>query len=197
MFVEQRGNEMLPILAGVAIGAAVLYLLDAETQSQHDRWERKRSQVRRETAQQREKIQAALKSTAEYQEYKKYIEMHHASKQTADQAFELYASTKKVLNGLYTQLKCSGETIGQLKQQRQEALGTEKEQIQQMLKQQRDIHTQIKTAIDGYKAERESFLKDLRSLNEATAQLKQHIRLHTGKPGREWFARLEQRRLGA
>ena len=38
MLVEQRGNEMLPILAGVAIGAAVLYLLDAETQSQHDRW---------------------------------------------------------------------------------------------------------------------------------------------------------------
>ena len=73
MLVEQRGNEMLPILAGVAIGAAVLYLLDAETQSQHDRWERKRSQVRRETAQQREKIQAALKSTAEYQEYKKYL----------------------------------------------------------------------------------------------------------------------------
>ena len=40
MLVEQRGNEMLPILVGVAIGAAVLYLLDAETQSQHDRWER-------------------------------------------------------------------------------------------------------------------------------------------------------------
>ena len=102
-----------------------------------------------------------------------------------------------MLNGLYTQLKCSGETIGQLKQQREEASGAEKEQIQQMLRQQRDIHAQIKTAIDGYKAESESFLKDLRSLNEATAQLKQHIRLHTGKPGREWFARLEQRRLGA
>mgnify|MGYP003366903161 CR=1 FL=1 len=58
MLVEQRGNEMLPILVGVAIGAAVLYLLDDETQSQHDRWERKRSQVLRETAQQREKIQA-------------------------------------------------------------------------------------------------------------------------------------------
>ena len=66
-----------------------------------------------------------------------------------------------------------------------------------MLRQQRDIHTQIKTAIDGYKAESESFLKDLRSLNEATAQLKQHIRLHTGKHEHEWFARLEQRRLGA
>lgn len=188
---------MLPILAGVAIGAAVLYLLDAETQSQHDRWERKRSQVRRETAQQREKIQAALKSTAEYQEYKKYIEMHHASKQTADQAFELYASTKKVLNGLYTQLKCSGETIGQLKEQRQQAFGTEKEHIQQMLKQQREIHAQIKAAIETYKVESENFLQELRALNEATAQLKQHIRLNTGKPGREWFARLEQRRLGA
>ena len=80
---------MLPIFAGVAIGGAVLYLLDAETKSQHDRWERKRSQVRRETAQQREKIQAAIKSTAQYQEYKKYIEMQHASNQTADQAFEL------------------------------------------------------------------------------------------------------------
>ena len=62
MLVEQRGNEMLPILAGVAIGAAVLYLLDAETKSQHDRWERKRSHGNRETAQQREKNPAVLKS---------------------------------------------------------------------------------------------------------------------------------------
>jgi hypothetical protein len=188
---------MFPIVVGIGIGAAVLYLLDAETKSQHERCERKRSQVRRETAQQREKIQAALQSTAEYQEYKKYIEMHHASKQTADQAFELYASTKKVLNGLYTQLKSSGETIGQLKQQRQEALGADKEIIQQMLKQHRDIHAQIKSAIEGYKAESECFLQELRSLNEATAQLKLHISLNTGKPRREWFARLEQRRLGA
>lgn len=30
---------MLPMLAGVAVvGAAVLYLLDAETKSQHNRW---------------------------------------------------------------------------------------------------------------------------------------------------------------
>jgi chromosome segregation ATPase len=186
------------MLAGaVAIGAAVLYLLDSETKSQHERWELKRRQVHRETAQQREKIQAALKNTAEYQEYKKYIEMHHSSKQTADQSFELYTGTKKVLNGLYSQLKSSGETIGQLKQQRQEALGADKEHIQQVLKQQRDIHTQIKIAIEAYKADLESFLQEVRSLNEATAQLKQHIRLNTGKAGREWYARLEQRRLGA
>lgn len=123
--------------------------------------------------------------------------MHHASKQTADQAFELYKDTKKVLNGLYVQLKCSGEKIGLLKQQRQDATGSEKVQIQQILKQQRDIHVQIKSAIEGYKAESESFLQEVRALNETTAQLKQHIRLNTGKPGREWFARLEQRRLGA
>lgn len=186
---------MLQIIAATAlVGVAILYRLDAETKSQHERWERKRGQLRRESAQQRARIETALKNTAEYQQYKKHVEMHHASKQTADQAFELYASTKKVLNGLYEQLKLSGEEIAVLKQQRQDAVGVEKEQIQQALKQQRAIHTQIKEAIVGHKAEREIFLQELRALNEATAQLKQHIRLNTGKPGREWFARLEQRR---
>lgn len=186
---------MLQVFAATAlIGAAILFRLNAETKTQHERWERKGGQLRRESAQQRARIQAALKNTADYQEYKKYIEMHHASKQTADQAFELYASTKKVLDGLYEQLKFSGEKIGILKQQRQDAIGVEKEQLQQTLKQQRDIHAQIKDAIADHKAERENFLQELRALNKATAQLKQHIRLHTGKPEREWFARLEQRR---
>lgn len=172
---------MLPILAGtVAVGAAVLYLLDAETKSQHDRWERKRGQLRRETAEQRARIQAAIQNSAEYQEYKKYIEMHHASKQTADQAFELYKSTKTVLKGLYTQLKCSGEQIGQLKQQRQALTGQDKAHVQDMLQQQREIHVEIKAAIATYKADSESFLQELRALNEATAQLKQHIRYILG-----------------
>ena len=123
--------------------------------------------------------------------------MHHASKQTADQAFELYKGTKTVLKGLYAQLKCSGEQIGQLKQQRQTLTGQDKVQVQEMLQQQREIHAQIKAAIETYKVESEFFLQELRALNEATAQLKQHIRLNTGQSGREWFARLEQRRLGA
>lgn len=186
---------MLQVLAATAlVGAAILYRLDAKTKSEHERWERKRGQLRRESAQQRARIQTALKNTAEYQEYKKYIEMHHASKQTADQAFELYASTKKVLNGLYEQLKLSGKEIAVLKQKRQNAVGTEKKQLHEMLKQQRDVHAQITEAIASHKADREGFLQELRALNEATAQLKQYIRLNTGKPGREWFARLEQRR---
>ena len=35
----------------------------------------------------------------------------------------------------------------------------------------------------------------IKKLNEETAQLKQYIRLNTGKMGQEWYARLEQRRL--
>ena len=57
---------MFPTVAGITIEAAVLYLLDAETKSQHDHWERKRSQVRHETAQQRAHIQAAMQNSAEY-----------------------------------------------------------------------------------------------------------------------------------
>jgi len=103
---------MLYVLAGtVAVGAGVLYLLDAKTTSQHESWQRKSRQLSRETAEQHARIQAAIQHNAEYQKYRKYIQMHYASKQTADQAFELYQSSKDVLKGLYTQLKCSGEKI--------------------------------------------------------------------------------------
>lgn len=188
---------MLPLLAGAVAVGAVLYLLDSETKSQHERWQRKSKQLSRETAAQRARIQAAIQNSAEYQEYRKYVEMHQASKQTADQAFELYKGSKTVLKGLYAQLKCSGEQIGQLKQQRQTLTGQDKVQVQEMLQQQREIHAQIKAAIETYKVESENFLQEVRALNEATAQLKQYIRFNTGKLGREWFARLEQRRLGA
>ena len=182
------------LLGAVIIGGLALALLDRETQNQHDRWQSKQSQLRRETAQQRERPQRAMQNSQDYQEYKEYIELHYASVLTANQAFDLYQSAKHVLDSLYKQLKNSGEHIQLLKEQRQKLQGNEREVTHQMLKQQYELHTQLKVAIEGYKTQKDLYLTDVRSLNEATAQLKQHIRLYTGKAGREWYQRLEQRR---
>jgi len=189
---------MLQIAIGaIVIGGLALALLDRETQNQHDKFQRKQRQLRRDTEAHRAKIQAAMQRSAAYQEYKQYIEMHYASVQTANQAFELYASAKQVLNQLYEQLKFSGEHIQQLKQQRNPLQGAEREAVHQQLQQQYLIHNELKQAAQEYKAQKASYYQDIKALNEATAALKQYIRLNTGLPGQQWHARLEQRRTGA
>lgn len=184
-------------LGAVVIGGVVLALLDSETRQQHERFQRKESQLRRETARQRANIQAAIARNAAYQEYRQYIEMHYASVQTANQAHALYADAKHVINQLYAQLKISGEQIMQLKQQRHNLQCEERQEIHQSLQAQYQIHEEIKKSITSYKQQKEAYYQDLKKINEATAELKQYIRQHTGQMGREWYARLEQRRLGA
>ena len=181
-------------LGAVVIGGVVLALLDTETRNQHARFQRKESQLRRETAQQRANIQAAMARSAAYQEYRQYIEMHYASVQTANQAYALYASAKHVIDQLYKQLNISGEQIMLLKQQRQQQQGTDREATHQSLQHQYDIHRELKQSIEAYKQQKNAYYLDIKKLNEATSELKQYIRNNTGKPGREWYERLQQRR---
>ncbi|MDQ9021841.1 hypothetical protein RFI02_12065 [Acinetobacter sichuanensis] len=182
-------------LGAVIIGGVVLALLGTETRNQHARFQRKESQLRQETAQQRANIQAAMVRSAAYQEYRQYIEMHYASVQTANQAYDLYASAKHVIDQLYNQLNISGEQIMLLKQQRQLQNGIDREVTHQILQQQYDIHHELKRAIEGYKQQKNAYYQEIKMLNEATAQLKQYIRHHTGQAGREWYARLQQRQV--
>lgn len=186
---------MLNIIVGaVVIGGLALALLDSETRNQHDLWQRKQGQLRRETAHQRERLQHAMQHSQDYQAYKQYIEMHYASVQTANQAFSLYQSAKHVLNSLYEQLKISGEKIQHLKAQRQHQTARELHATKHLLQQQYEIHKQIKIAIEQYRNQKNEYFNEVQKLNEATAQLKQYIRFNTGKAGREWYQRLELRR---
>ena len=187
---------MLPFALGVVvIGGLALALLDRETKNQHDKFQHKQRQFRRETENHRAKIQAAMQCSVAYQQYKQYIEMHYASVQTANQAFELYASAKHVLDQLYNQLNISGEQIMLLKQQRQQQQGTDhRETTHQSLQQQYDIHRELKLSIEAYKQQKNAYYLDIKKLNDATSELKQYIRQNTGEAGREWYARLQQRR---
>ncbi|MFW3963832.1 hypothetical protein [Acinetobacter radioresistens] len=182
-------------LGAVVLGGAVLALLDRETRDQHERFQRKERQLRLETAEQRARIQKAMQRSAAYLEYKQYIEMHYNSVQTANQAFELYTSAKNVINQLYTQLKFSSEQIQQLKHQRNQLQRVEREVVHQQLQSQYLIHKELKQSIQDYKVQKDNYYLEIKKLNEETAQLKQYIRLNTGKMGQEWYARLEQRRL--
>ena len=182
-------------LGAVVLGGAVLALLDRETRDQHERFQRKERQLRLETAEQRVRIQKAMQRSAAYLEYKQYIEMHYNSVQTANQAFELYTSAKNVINQLSTQLKFSGDQIQQLKHQRNQLQRVEREVVHQQLQTQYLIHKELKQSIQDYKIQKDNYYLEIKKLNEETAQLKQYIRLNTGKMGQEWYARLEQRRL--
>ena len=67
--------------------------------------------------------------------------------------------------------------------------------MHQQLQTQYLIHKELKQSIQDYKIQKDNYYLEIKKLNEETAQLKQYIRLNTGKMGQEWYARLEQRRL--
>ena len=189
---------MLNVIVGaVAIGAVVYAMLDGETQRQHNRFQRKQHQLRRESLYYREKIQEALRHSKDYQEYKHSIELHYASTQTVNQMFELYASAKHTIVELYHQLQLSGNKIQQLKAERDVATSDMLLKVREQLKLQRETHKQIKQSIADDKIQKEQYYNDLKAINQSTADFKQHLRLNTGKAGRLWYELLEQRRLSA
>lgn len=188
---------MLPLVGlgvgAIVIGSAVLALLNDAVKQHHEQWQQHSSDLQRQSRQQRQQLSRAMQFARTSSDYHRYIAMHHASVQTANQAFALYDSAKIVLVGLNQQKVISAEKIGWLKQQRNQTTGPQREQLSQLLQQQHETHHQIKASIHAYLEQKNTYYHELQQLNSATTALKQYIKQHTGIAGQNWYARLQQR----
>lgn len=180
---------------GLAISVGVLALLGHEAESSHRQYSAACDRLQHDTQQQKKLIKQSLKQARHQSDFYAKVALHHASMQVANQSYELYQHAKTVRQELYTQLRWSGEHIGQLKVARDAAVGAARQSYREALQRQYDLHAEIKQGIAAYDQQIAQQLDELRELNAHTAELKYDIRDHTGKFGREWYERLEDRRL--
>lgn len=180
---------------GVAIGMGVLALLSREAESSHRQYAAACDRLQRDTQHQKKLIKQSLRQAKQQSDFYAKIALHHASMQVANQSYALYQHAKTVRHELYEQLRWSGGQIGQLKAARDAVVGAARQSYRDALQRQYDLHAEIKQAIAAYDQQIAEQLEELRELNAHTAELKYDIRDHTGRFGREWYERLEERRL--
>lgn len=185
---------MLNVILGGAVVWGLYKALSSERQTQHDRYQRKYRQVRRESEQHRRAIAERIQKNQAYADYRQAVAEHHAAAETGRQMYELYDCAKQTLAALIEHVDLCQQKIAELKQQRKALTGEAREQVHQMLEQQYQVSTQIRAAIVQYKTEKNQHLQELQQLNSETRRLKLYIRDQMGQPGREWFARSEMRR---
>lgn len=181
-------------LLGVAAVGGVLAWLSSEENNARNDYYAKSDRLAKETQSRQQQLKTLRANRALAKDYYQHIELHHASVQTADACHKLYEDHKKLFKMIANREKLLGEQIGKLKQQRDLATGTEKQAIREQLTQTRDFLAQAKSQRQALFNEKSRLLEQLRTINQQTRDLKIYIGQHCGQKGRDWYARIEQRK---
>jgi hypothetical protein len=186
---------MLHIGIAVAFGVGALCWLSSEKQRQHRAYQSERVQLQHTRQRSSADITRCIAQANAYRDYQGKIQLHHAAMQTANQAYQLYATGKQLRDHTRAQLQQAGQQIGLLKAQRQAAMGAARDALSESLRKQREIHHALKTLLHDQCQQLEQDYEQLKQFNQQTAELKENIRDHSGDLGRRWFERMQERRL--
>lgn len=173
-----------------AVGAA-LYL---KSKQLSEKREREYARLEREKRAYMQRLAQQKRRHDEYAFYQEQIHAHHSAVQVANAMYKLYQQGKEMENSVSQQLKNQGQVIADLKQQRAMASGENKRVIVEQLQQVREIFQRLKDELNTHRQDNQVLLADVRALNAKAREHKEFIRLNTGRFGREWYARLEQRK---
>lgn len=185
---------MLPMIGLGLVAIGVYAFLSSEEQEQHERYQHKKRQIRRESERHRQIITQRMQETRIRRDFQQAVAEHHAAVLAGNQMYLLYHDARQVLKGLYEQNNHCQQHIVELKKQRKALMGELREQKHQELEVQYEISKQLQTAIANYKAETAEHKHELDALNHETHRLKLYIRDNMEQLGQQWYARLEARR---
>lgn len=182
-------------LLGVAVVGAVAWLSSEENNARNDYYDKK-TRLAKETQTRQNELNALRKNRALARDFYQHIELHHASVQTANACHELYADHKKLVAIISHRIHQLREHIIELKQQRDSLpYNHERKSVCKQLRQVREHFEMAKTQRQQLIDEKAALLTQLRTINEQTRSLKQHIGQHCGEKGRVWYAKMERGRL--
>jgi hypothetical protein len=176
------------------LGLKLIYEAASEDERQaRQRWENKRQEVAYSVAQHQRSISRHLRQAQGGYDFHHYVDLHFASMQAADAAYQLLNDARSCLrDGRHAEQKDTLEMkLQAAKQARNRAL------FDSMLEELK-IVTALRKSIfddrDKVRAQREALLQEVQTLNEQTRQLKVCIRDRCGPKGADWFYRLEARK---
>ena len=151
-----------------------------------------------ETRQRQQQIAERRSNYAKNQNFYEHIELHHASHLTADALYKELENHKKIVDIFRSKQQSFGQSIGELKRQRDTATGSQKQAIQEQLQQMRTQFNEAKNQLVMLAEEKKRKLIELRQINQTTREYKLYIRDHCGQKGLDWYERgIERARLRA
>ncbi|WP_020585826.1 hypothetical protein [Desulfobacter curvatus] len=187
-------------LGGAAVVSKIIYdVVEEDEREARENWERKRKEVSRSVEEHRENIEQHIAEAQSSYDYHFLVDLHYSSVKVADQAYSLLQDARSSLVGLGKMLKKAKEEIARL----QKELNVAKEQkdrgkFSEFLEQIKIVKSMRKDLFndrDKVQTQRDSFLADVRQLNSRTRSLKEAIRDRCGDRGKDWYCRLEMRKL--
>jgi len=185
---------LLPIAAAGAAGAIYAYF-DGEAKDARKRWQRDRARVERTVEEHRQNIERRLDEAQSSYDFHVLTDLHHSSFRVGDEAY-------RILKDARASLEVMGRMLVDAKARRAEfevALRPERDlERRRKLLAEIDMLNELRAQVfpdkDEVKAQRDQLFAEVQRLNEQTRRLKEAIRDRCGSRGREWFAKLEERK---
>lgn len=181
---------MLGVILPVLMVATGLYVDSIKARKKRDK---AYHQLQQDKQRYEQKIQQCQYHQDLYLRYQEHIQQHHAAVQIANQMYEVYLADKASLHQVQRQMYKINLAIKKLKRQCLQATFTERHNILANLAQAREIYTKLDYEKVIYTKVVEQRLTEVRALNQKTKEHKEYIRLNTGRFGKNWYLRLEQR----
>jgi hypothetical protein len=181
------------------IGLKLIYEAASENERlARQRWENKRQEVASSVAQHQRSISRHLRQTQSCYDFHHYVDLHFASMQAADAAYQLLNDARSCLRAMDDMLAEAKEQKDALEMKLQAAKQARNRALFDSLLEELKIVTALRKSIfddrDKVRAQREALLQEVQTLNEQTRQLKVCIRDRCGPKGADWFYRLEARK---
>ena len=201
-------------LIPVGIGGLATLIYGAVSDQERkarQRWEEMRWDVEQSLKEHSENIEAHFYQAQHSYNFHVLVDEHYSSMQAANAAHKLLVDARSSENGINKMLKATINKRTSLRERLKEAKKaknktfiffsktrqqTHKALIQDIegeLKDIREMRESFFEDRDKVKAQKVSFLKEVRRLNERTRKLKELIRDECGSRGLDWYNRLEER----
>jgi hypothetical protein len=180
------------------IGLKLIYEAASENERQaRQRWENKRQEVAHSVAQHQRSITQHLHQAQSCYDFHHFVDLHFASMQAADAAYQLLSDARSSLRAMDDMLAKAKEQKDALEMKLRAAKQARNRAFDSVLEELK-IVTALRKSIfddrDKVRAQREALLQEVQTLNEQTRQLKVCIRDRCGPKGADWFYRLEARK---
>ena len=207
---------LIPVggLAGGVAGGLVGLIYSAVSEEEREarqRWEEMLWDVERSIEEHQRNIDAHFAQAQYSYNFQILVDEHYDSMQTADRAYKLLDDARSSENGMNKMLKEAKDQRTFLREKLKKAIKNKNKRfiflkkmrqkknkalirdIELQLKGIRELRESVFEDRDKVKAQRASFLQDVRGLNNRTRELKELIRDQCGTRGLGWFNRLEER----
>lgn len=200
---------LIPVGYGVA--ALIYGVVSKEERKARQRWEEMRECVERDLEKYQIDIETHVVQAQYSYNFQVLVDIHNASRQTADVAYKLLDDARSSENGMNKMLKEAKDQRTFLREKLKEAKKNRNKRfiffkkmrekknkalirdIELRLKEIRELRESVFEDRDKVRAQKKSFLQEVQRLNNRTRELKELIRDECGPRGIDWFNRLEER----